>query len=168
VVDSIERLVIDNHDYRPLASVEDSIVLLEWDVAVAQEDLRTFAAVAREDPGRVLVAPYRIYADTYGLPADIWAHRHWDGTGSGTVTPTGARPVASGDPTCNLFGLGMIWLPRALVRRFVEDAYATHFGDKEFSMWHYARVARQVPICWDVRPVHLHYLTPTLEEEHGG
>jgi hypothetical protein len=168
VVDSIERLIIDNHHYGPLATIDDDILLLEWDVAVGQEDLRHFADHARQDPNRVLVAPYRIYADTYGLPADIWAHRHWDGTGSGTVIPTGATPISTGDPICNLFGLGMVWLPRDLHHRFAAVAWASHFGDKEFSMWHYERVAKDVPVCWDVRPVHLNYLIPDLQEEHRG
>jgi hypothetical protein len=168
VVDGIERLVIDHHDYGPLAAVEDDCLLIEWDVAVGQEDLRHFADHALEDPDRVLVAPYRIYADVYGLPADIWAHRHWDGTGVGTINPEGATPVSTGDPTCNLFGLGMVWLPGDLVARFAALARDSHFGDTQFSRWHYERVAREVPICWDVYPVHLHYLIPDLEEEHRG
>jgi hypothetical protein len=151
-----------------LASVDDDMLLTEWDIAVGQEDLRTFARRAGATPGRVLVAPYRIYADVYNLPRDVWAHRHWDGTGADTVTPVGARSVATGDPVCNLFGLGMVYLPRALVRGFLDEGYATHFGDKEFSMWHWSRVAREVPICWDVRPVHLNYLIPDLEEEPHG
>jgi hypothetical protein len=164
VIDDIPKLIIDNHDYRPLASVDADVLLLEWDVAVDREDLERFAERARQTPGRVLVAPYRIPADLYHLPAPCWAHRHWDGTGTGTVIPVGATPVATGDPTCNLFGLGMVYLPRALVRRFLADGYATHFGDKEFSMWHAERVAREVPIAWEVRPVHLNYLIPKLEE----
>lgn len=165
VVDSVERLVIDNHHYGPLAAIDDDVLLLEWDMAVGQEDLRQFADHAHREPGRVLVAPYRIYADVYNLPADIWAHRTWNGTGAGTVIPHGALPVRDGAPTCNLFGLGMVWLPREVVRGFVAATYASHFGDKEFSMWHYQHVTRDVPIAWEVRPVHLNYLIPALEEE---
>jgi hypothetical protein len=164
VTDSIDRLVISNHDYRPLGGIDDDVLLLEWDIAVDLEQLQAFAERARERTGRVLVAPYRIPADLYHLPAPCWAHRRWDGTGQGTVVPEGARPVETGDATCNLFGLGMCYLPRALVRRFLADGYATHFGDKEFSMWHYQRVTRDVPIMWAVRPVHLNYLIPDLEE----
>jgi hypothetical protein len=71
VVDDIERLVIDNHSYGPLSAVDDDVLLLEWDIAIGQEDLRHFADHAAKDPDRVLVAPYRIYADTYNLTADV-------------------------------------------------------------------------------------------------
>lgn len=162
VQDGMERLLIEQHDYRPLGSIDDSVLLLEWDVATDREDLERFAARAREHPERVLVAPYRIPADLYHLPAPCWAHRRWDGTGAGTVVPVGAMPIQTGDPVCNLFGLGMCYLPRALVRRFLAEGYSTHFGDKEFSMWHYQRVAAEVAVCWDVRPVHLNYVIPEL------
>jgi hypothetical protein len=168
VVDGVERLVIDNHDYVSLASVEDDVLLLEWDIAVGQEDLRQFAHHARKTPERVLVAPYRIYADTYGLPADIWAHRSWNGDGLGTVNPNGAVPIRDGAPFCNLFGLGMVFLPRKLIRGFMAATWATHFGDKEFSMWHYQHVTREVPVAWEVHPVHLNYLIPSFEEAIDG
>lgn len=163
VVDNVERLVLHNHDYKPLAAIDDDVLLLEWDIAVGQEDLRAFAAHARQDPDRVLVAPYRIYADAYNLPTDVWAHRRWDGTGVGTVIPNGATPVATGDPWCQLFGLGMVYLPRDLHRRFAAVAWSSHFGDTQFSMWHYEHVTHDVPICWDVHPVHLHYHSLQLE-----
>jgi hypothetical protein len=168
VVDDIERLVINNHDYKPLAAIDDDVLLLEWDIAVGQEDLRHFAEHAHRDPTRVLVAPYRIYADAYNLPADIWAHRHWGGDGTGTISPNGATPVATGDPTCNLFGLGMCYLPREVVREFADIAWSSHFGDTQFSMWHYQHVTREVPICWDVHPVHLNYLSYRLEGAEDG
>lgn len=163
VVDDVERLVIDRHDYKPLASIDDDVLLLEWDIAVGQEELRHFAAHAAQDPDRVLVAPYRIYADAYNLPADVWAHRRWDGTGVGTVIPTGAVPVATGAPVCNLFGLGMVYLPKRIHHEFADLARSSHFGDTEVSMWHYQNIAPEVPICWDVHPVHLHYLSYKLE-----
>jgi hypothetical protein len=162
VVDDIERLVIERHDYKPLAAIDDDVLLLEWDIAVGQEDLRHFAAHAAEDPDRVLVAPYRIYADAYNLPADIWAHRSWDGDGVGTVSPNGAVPIATGAPFCNLFGLGMVYLPRQVHRGFVAVAWAANFSDTSLSMWHYEHVAKEVPICWDVHPVHLNYLSHEL------
>lgn len=151
VVDDIEHLVLDNHNYRPLADVDDDVVLLEWDIAVSLEDLRAFVGHAREARDEVLVAPYRLY------PAGIWAHRTWTGRGPGAW---GAEPVEDGAATCNLFGLGLVYLPRALVAAFLKAGWANHFGDVEFSMWHYKNVTKDVRIAWDVRPVHLHYEIP--------
>ena len=164
MVDDIERMVIERHDYKPLAAIDDDVLLLEWDIAVGQEDLRHFATHAAEDPNRVLVAPYRIYADSYNLPEDIWAHRRWDGNGVGTISPNGATPIVTDEPWCNLFGLGMTYLPRRLHHQYAALSWSSHFGDTEFSMWHYQHVARDVPVCWDVRPVHLHYHSKELPD----
>jgi hypothetical protein len=163
VEDGIERLIIENHDYKALATLGDDVLLLEWDIAVGQEDLRHFAQHAAEDLDRVLVGPYRIYADAYHLPQDVWAHRRWDGTGVGTISPVGARPIETGDPVCQLFGLGMAYLPQRIVCEYADLARSSHFGDTEFSIWHYEYVTQDVPICWDVRPVHLHYYSYDLE-----
>lgn len=156
VVDGLERLVIANHDYRSLAVVGDDVLLLEWDIAVSKEDLSLFAAEAAASPERVLVAPYRIYYE-HMLTAPVWAHRRWDGEPRGMSSPVGATPVSTGDPLCNLFGLGMAYLPAKLIRRHLADGWSNHVGDVEFSMWHYLTVSQDVPICWDVRPVHLNY-----------
>jgi hypothetical protein len=168
VVDDIPRIVLDRYDYKPLAGVGDDVLLLEWDMAVGQADLQAFAERAQQSPDRVLVAPYVIYADSYGLPADVWAHRWWAGDGAGTISPAGAVPVQTGDPVCQLFGLGMCYLPATLIRRFAALSWSSHYGDTEFSMWHYERVTHDVPIMWDVRPVHLHYQTPSFEESGNG
>lgn len=168
VCDDIEKLVIDQHHYGSLIDITDDVLLLEWDIAVAKEELLAFAERARETPDRVLVAPYTIYADRYNLPADIWAHRTWNGLPGYSIVPEGATPVETGAPVCNLFGLGMIYLPHELVRGFRSPKYgnefgwANHFGDNEFSMWHYLNVEKDVPIMWEVRPVHLNYITPHL------
>jgi hypothetical protein len=149
VVDQIERLVIENHDYRSLLDVEDDVCLLEWDIAVSKGDLEIFADIARTRSDSVLVAPYLLYT-----PDPVWAHRTWPG---GTLTPEGAEPVRTGALTCNLFGLGMVYLPRAAIRGFRLSGWANHFGDVEFSMWHYHNVDTEVPITWAVQPVHLNY-----------
>lgn len=134
------------------------MLLLEWDVAVAKEQLLAFAARARVEPHRVLVAPYALYGyGAMGLPEPLWAHRHWDGGDGWSVSVASATPLRTGDPACQLFGLGMIYLPRALVRRFLEEGWAAHFGDVEFSTWHYRRVRHDVPVDWQCRPVHVNY-----------
>jgi hypothetical protein len=162
VIDSIKRLVIDQQHYGRLTQIDDDVLLLEWDVAAGREELLRFAELAQGTPGRVLVAPYRIY------PAAIWAHRSWDGVGAGTISPNGARPVETGDLFCNLFGFGMVYLPRGLIRRYAGAGWSTHFGDVQFSMWHHAHIAREVPIAWNVRPVHLNYLIPELGDSDDG
>lgn len=149
VVDQIERLVIENHDYYGLGAFDSDILLLEWDIAVNKDDLEGFADLARCEPNRVLVAPYMLYT-----PKPVWAHRTWSG---GYLTPEGAVPVRTGALTCNLFGLGMVYLPRDAIRGFCTSGWANHFGDVEFSMWHYHNVETEVPITWAVRPVHLNY-----------
>jgi hypothetical protein len=55
------------------------------------------------------VAPYKIYADAYGLSSDVWASEVGR-PGDGTISPDGAMSIRDGDPFCNLFGLGMIYL----------------------------------------------------------
>jgi len=161
VVDDIERLIIDNHHYRSLGDIDDDVLLLEWDIAVDKEGLSAFAQRAQATPDRVLVAPYRIYYE-HVLPAPVWAHRHWAGEPVGMSNMVDVTPLVTGDPVCQLFGLGMVYLPRALIRGFLDAGYANHFGDVEFSQWHYRHVAHDVPIDWSVRPVHLNYQIPEL------
>lgn len=166
VVDGIERLVMDNHDYRVLGDVGDDCVLLEWDLAIGLEELDLFMARAKATPQRVLVAPYRIYVSSGGLEVPlrqpIWAHRvyvNWRHH---------MRFVQPTDPFCHLFAFGMIYLPQQLVRRFLDDCAdllaSRAFDDTTFSSWHSLHVEDPgVPIAWDVRPVHLHYPTPVIQ-----
>ena len=76
--------------------------------------------------------------------------------------------VETGEPTCHLFGFGMLYLPRALIAGFVEefrtglDAGLVSFGDTAFAGWHHRTVRAETPIAWDVRPIHLHYSTAGL------
>jgi hypothetical protein len=150
VVDLLPKLVLTGYDYGPLAEVDDDAVVLEWDVAVGREDLDAFVACATADPGRVIVAPYRLYVSTvhaYVFPRPVWAHRRADGT-----------HIDTGEASCALFGFGMVYLPHALIRAY-RAACPGHFSDGSFSGWHLRTVGTPVPICWDVHPVHLHYQT---------
>jgi hypothetical protein len=146
VVDDLPRLVIDGFDYAALRTSSDDVLLLEWDIAVGQEDLLRFAQRAAATPDDVLVAPYRLYPEGSGWSEPVWAHRRnyleW---------------VDEGEPVCVMFGLGMAYLPRKLLAAFAGD----RLDDASFSTWHYANVGKAVPIAWDVRPVHLNY-TPQL------
>lgn len=148
VVDGIPRLVLSDYDNSPLADIDDDVILLEWDIAVGIEDLDRFVEAARDDPSRVIVAPYRLYVTTVrqaDLKKPVWCHRRKDGT-----------HVDTGEPTCALFGFGMIYFPRELVRAYRAE-FTGHFSDGSFAGWHRRAVTDEVPILWDVRPVHLHY-----------
>lgn len=159
VRDSIPRLVISDHEYRPLGDVDDDVLLLEWDIAVGREDLAEFAARAAVTPGRVLVAPYRLYCFSSGRdrPRPVWAHRRYEGDPqTGTL-----RQAGPDDPSAHLWGLGMTYLPREVIHGFLTD-WPGRVDDVSLSGWHYNHVAREVPITWDIRPVHLHYRVPDM------
>lgn len=165
VVDLVPILRMDNCDYHQIfADADDDYLLLEWDIAVSKEDVNLFAALALDDPRRVMVAPYRIYYE-HMLDAPVWAHRTWDGEPRGMANPVGAKPVQTMRRTCNLFGLGMVYLPRKLMNACARSGYSASIGDVQFSMWHYANVSEDVPIAWDVRPVHLNYTLEGIAHE---
>jgi hypothetical protein len=155
VVDSAPRIAVDDYDYRGLLGAGDDVLLLDWDIAVSREDLQAFAALARRAPDRVLAAPYPIYPDTRpGLRAVTWPMRRYDG---GRL-----RYVATGEPACHLFGFGMTYLPAALIAAFCAAHPAANFDDTAFAGWHYRHVRQEVPIAWDIRPVHLNYRIETV------
>lgn len=160
VVDDIPRLVMRDYDYRaPLADVDDDVLLIEWDLAIGKEDLAEFARRARVAPEQVLVAPYRLYhySSQRDRPAPIWVHRRYEGT-----PETGAlRHVTDADPTCHLWGLGLTYLPRHVITAFVA-AWGGTLTDGALSGWHYRNITPEVPITWDIRPVHLHYRLPPI------
>lgn len=153
VVDQLPRLQLADFDYTPLGDIADDVLLLEWDMAVSLGDLERFARRAAETPGRVLVAPYPLY---HVGPYPVQAHRRVTGPGCDDT-----RWIRVNEPDADLFGLGMAYLPRQLIRAFLADpAERTdpRFTDHTFSVWHH-RYARLGPVTvdWSVRPVHLHY-----------
>lgn len=174
VIDAIPRLYMSNLDYRPPfeAMTPTNVLLLEWDIACGKHELLAFAERAAATPDRILVAPYRIYKGRkyHGLKDDMWAQRIWDGTcdppGSGFPRFEGWRPVRTGEPTCNLFGFGMIYLPWELIEGFLATSTAL-FGDTQFNMWHYQRVDREVPIAWECPAVHLNYEVDPTDAPFG-
>lgn len=160
VVDGIERLVMSGFDYRCLADIDDDVILIEWDIAVGRDELETFIQRAREDPEQIRVAPYRLYPGKYRVRAPLWVHR---------VRDPGMRRFVKGpeDTHCQMFGFGLIYLPRATVLRYlksIEGQPRAHFGDSEFSRWHmrHGGAHKNVPIDWDVPLVHLHYELPVV------
>lgn len=175
VEDGIERFYNTAYDYRGLADYNDDILLLEWDIAVGGQEIAHFAEHAYRTPDDVLAAPYRLYRtkryehlwpehDTVGwawIMVD-WLGREPDPDALG-VPPPGEQLSGKqvGDQTANRVGFGMIYLPRKLIRKFCK-AERGRLTDTSFSDWHYLNVRPDIPICWHVRPVHLHFDVPQM------
>lgn len=146
---TIERVPMDS-DYRPvLMQFAEPIVIIEWDLAISQEDRARFDAVAQADPDSVQVAPYRLYPVSTGLPRPVWAHREVEGPGD-------YRWIEYQAAWCNLFSFGLVYLPAELGLRYVDETTG-RASDATFSLWHFANVCKRVPVHWNVRPIHLHY-----------
>lgn len=153
VVDTLPRFLMTDYSYRGLGDLDDDILLIEWDMAISSEDLSRFATLARKAPDSVLVAPYRLYQGTatkVTYPRPMWAMRRYN-PGEQSM-----RFVDEHEPTCHMWGLGVTYLPRDVIRAFL-DAWPGHFSDTSLSGWHYRNVEAETPIAWDVRPIHLHY-----------
>ncbi|TKG58896.1 hypothetical protein [Prauserella endophytica] len=141
--------MIQDFDYRSLGLVDDDVVMLEWDIAVSKEHLERFIERAHNDPHQVLAAPYLLY----NPDGTVWAHRRYTAPGS-------RRYVREHEPFCHLFGLGMTYLPRRIVREFLAS-HPGPFSDTSLSVWHYHNApTTEVPIAWECRPIHLHYDLP--------
>lgn len=157
VVDDAPRLLNEGYSYRGLVAYGDDIVHLDWDQAISRSDLIRFAKRARQHPERVLVAPTHVEPDSRrGLGGAVWNCMRYEDNGATT------RHVRRGEPTCHLFGFGMVYLPGKLLAAFEErfrdelDAGTVRFNDIAFSGWHYREVGG-ADIAWDVTCVHLHY-----------
>ncbi len=170
VVDGIQRLVIHGYDYTVLGDVDDDVLLLEWDIAVGEEELHAFASRAAEEPSRVLAAPYRLYPGGSlrdpSRTTPVWSAWRYavDQQAGGVVE------VQPGTPTAHVVGLGMTYLPRDLIRRYLADRSPDWgFSDIAFSGWHHREVTPDIALDWAARPVHLHYQLPAIPQggTHG-
>jgi hypothetical protein len=157
-----ERFMNNDYDYTRLGDYDDDILLIEWDKAASKEHLDQMAKTAAADPHTIKVAPYLLYERR---PVPVWAHRRVDEDGT-------ERWINSYELECELFGFGLIYLPRDLIRAFLAAPKETRgtpigveperytdyrFIDQTFSMWHYRTFKRSVDVLWAVRPVHLHW-----------
>lgn len=165
VVDDLERLVIADYDYTPLGAIDDDVVLIEWDMALAPDDMEQFDRAAKYYHENPLVAPYKLYyVSNNGRDRPVWAHRK--------LTEAGEDWIRAWDNFADYVGFGLIYLPRRVVRAFL-DAPAPErgaplvapggytdcrFHDQTFSMWYRHRYSGGGPIRveWDIWPVHLH------------
>jgi hypothetical protein len=155
VVDDAERMYNANFSYRGLVAVDDDVIHLDWDQAVGRADLVTFAGRCKAYPDQARVVPVLVdLAARPGLAVPVWNCRVYVGDR--------LRYVERGDPTADLFGFGMVYLPRKALAEF-EDEFRTElddgtvrFDDTGWSGW-YTRTHGPVPIDWDIHCVHLHY-----------
>jgi hypothetical protein len=156
----MERLVMDGYDYHVLEDVDDDVLLLEWDIAIGEHELVRFAERARQAPDQVLVAPYPLYRSTISLAElgrSVYPFRLYN---EGNYSMRWCTPA---DETCHMFGFGVVYLPRLLIKGYLADDYPGLFNDVAFSGWHYRNAEhREVPIAWDCPAVHLNYTIPEL------
>ena len=144
VVDMLPRFVMDDYSYRGLGDLNDDVLLIEWDMAVGKEDLDRFLGHIGDDPSRVVVAPYRVYQHTETpavLPQPVWVLRRYRDDEQSMYF------VDEGEPTCHMWGLGLTYLPRHVIRGFL-DAWPGHMNDAALSGWHYKNVERETRIAW--------------------
>lgn len=167
VEDGMERLVMYAYDYTVLGDLDDDVLLLEWDIAVGGEELAAFAAKAATEPDRMLSAPYRLYPGCSikragaGATWAAWRYRH-------TPHSSGRVEAQPGDPYAHITGLGMTYLPRELIQRYLSEREPQWgFSDIAFCGWHYRRVRPEILLDWSARPVHLHYQLPDIGGDHG-
>jgi hypothetical protein len=65
-------VAMTGHNYVPVfEQPDDDTVIVEWDIAVSQEDVTTFTGTAWRSPGGVQVAPYRLYPRSTALPNPV-------------------------------------------------------------------------------------------------
>jgi hypothetical protein len=151
VEDQWPRVRVDEYDYRRLADLGEDVISLDWDTAVGRDELRQFIQLARAAPEVPLVAPCLMYE---GLPLATWNCRRWE---RGTKA---MRFVEEGEPTCHLFGFGMVYLPARWIKQYVADNPGRILDDTSFSAWFHRVTCRETVITWNIRPVHLHYTVP--------
>ena len=142
IIDGLERFLQPAFDYTGLKRYGEDIVLLEWDIAVSTLDLARFAASVqgRDWPA---VAPF--------LSRDGAHYLHW------RVEGQDQRPITQGEPDCDLFGFGMVYLPWHVIRDY-PDGYggSSVLSDGSLPRWlQEAHGPRPVPVDWSVTVVHL-------------
>ena len=171
-----EPVYVDNYNYWDFFTsvLDDDVIIIEMDMAISYDDRRRFEKYCREKPDIVHVAPYPHYGFKNTYERVGWVHRN-------SVNCS----VREGDEYCLYCGFGLIYLPLAMIRQFVQAINdgvwvkddrehdfclglkyhetgepANFASDCTFSYWHASVIGDPVPVHWDVRPVHLHYRVP--------
>jgi hypothetical protein len=144
-----ETVYTNGFDYRRVfESLDDDVILIEWDIAIGPSARARFEQHALRHPLRIQVAPYKLYPVSTNAPDAIWAHRELLD-----------KPVERFAPWCNYFGFGAIYLPLPTVKQYLsETSEDVMCLDQTFSIWHQLTYPGiHVPIHWDVRVIHLHF-----------
>lgn len=150
---------IGQHDCRPVLEIlkksrAPGVLMIEWDIALDGDDLRTICRRAIEHPDEGFVAPYKLW------PGPTWCHRIIYPTSDRELTYDECQEritwIQPDDPACNLPGFGCIYLPRPILEAWEPAPHDPRLTDSNFAWW-----AQQQdlwwPILWDIHPVHLHY-----------
>lgn len=160
IFDDCELVYIDAVDYTPLLQLNDNVLHLDWDVAVGRNELRAFAAKCKAEPELVRVAPTMNYVTRHfrsrkNFPTTTqWMV--WKQTGGGRES------INPGDPACDYFAFGMVYLPLWALKQYKTDCPRERFYDQSFSKWHFKYhggygTSPGVPVEWDTHAVHLNY-----------
>src|SRR5215472_17478582 len=133
IIDAVTRVILPRaFDYAPLAGLDDDVLHLDWDVAVSPEDLHTFAVAARRKAAQPLVGPCRVYPGSlHGTVARQMAGARWNVRSS-----NGAGAMADcqpGDPSADLWGFAMVYLPREALSGFVHSNPGRDMSDIGFA-----------------------------------
>lgn len=154
IMDQYERFYNQDYGYNGFQEVvnESPLILLEWDVAIDQPNLRQFIRHIEEAPDWPHTAPYFKSEDD---------ERHWMHFRLEGRTQWGGdvfRPIHEGEPDCDQVGTGIMYFPQGILHDCPNsDAGSQVLNDGLISR--YLRTLPQwkpVPIHWDVVPVHLH------------
>lgn len=159
IVDNSDKVYIPAVDYRPLRDVDDDVIHMDWDVAVGRNELRAFAQKCVAEPDIVRVAPTMVNPTRVqrGNPGakfkDTWLVFK--------QMPLGRESLEPGEPYCDYYGFGMVYLPRWTIVGFTDYLKARgdyeSFLDSTFDVWYRKVSGKRVPVEWDTNAVHINY-----------
>ena len=148
VVDQLDVIEMYDYDMHFLGDLNDDVILLEWDIVVAQHDLFNFIAHSSASPHKIHVAPYILYPESLDdLVAPVWAHREMV-----RELPLQLRWIDYGEPVCDIFSTGMIYIPKAIITRLQESddliTWQHNITDSKLAFWYYHTIGEKVPVHW--------------------
>ncbi len=146
VCDEIERFPQPAFDYTGLKNYGDDLVILEWDIAVSALDLARFA-------GRVsglqwpMVAPFRNRINGQLM--------HW--RSEPVALGESFRPIYQGEPDCDLFGFGLVYLPWWVIRDYpLGYGGSSMMSDGSLPRWMRGHAGwKPIPVDWTTTAVHI-------------